>query len=220
MTIFTEEYLDAIDIILTRQKICDFNNLDFFSTSPYLIQEKLIDIFCVSTVDGRKGINYPYIETTIPKGERFYRVWSGYDFYKALVKKEFKDSDMWNNPDAPMNRFNKDGEQVLYLCLGSPETALYETNVKEGDVFTLFIYSAKEDIKLAETYISNRWSVGVLNIKRQEKADLLNGFLLNELCRRIDSSNNYFYKLTNSVKHIFANWELFGCDGVRYMGLR
>ena len=218
MTISTVEYLDTIDLLFVRQKINDFYNMDFANVTPLTIQKSLFEIFCIKTSDGRVGINFPHCQSVIPKGEKFYRIWRGYDFYKALTEKSFRFSDLWNNPTAPINRMNKEGEPALYLCLRSPETALFETGVKNDDIFTLFIYSAKEEIKVIEIYLGNRWSTGDgLNVEQQEKANLLNDFLFRELCRDVDENSKYLYKITNSIKHIFSNDKLYDCDGVRYI---
>jgi len=214
MDISIGEFLDKVEIEIMNKKIQEFNSMDFRDISSRKIQEKLFEIICVEDTNSGLFSVFPYYFIEVPKGERLFRV-RKFDAFKELYNKNLTPNDLWNNPKSPIGRMNLEGEPVLYLCMNSPETACHEAKVENNETFTLIVFTVIEDISLTAVYAQNRYD-GNLNDLQQEKADILNNFLYEKLCMDIAADNSYFYKITNSIKYIFANYEKTECDGCLY----
>lgn len=219
MNISINEYLDKVDINFVKQKIDGFNGTDFMNIPTYEIQKKLFEIFCIKDTNGKDFFSFPYMGIHLSKGKKLYRVRNEFNAFGKLKYGKLMPSDLWNHPDSPIGRMNMEGEPVLYVCIGSPETAFYETEVKTNDIFTLIAYTIIEDTTLLATYIANRYG-DTMNSVQRAKADILNRFLEEQLCRNITKENDYFYKVTNSIKYIFANYNKMECDGCVYVSAK
>lgn len=191
---FLEEadYISLLDAREIRRKIEAYNLLDISLTSEEKIRSAILDIFCVTFNEKPNLVFYSYT-LDWPANELFYRVRKDIDFLKKPCEEDF-----WDNPKAPRNRFNKEGERVLYTSVNIG-TALEETGVKQNQDFVLIEYSNNQTLTLSPSEVINRY--GDEN-KNDEALNLLNEFICRITKIPVGDNVRYLYKATNTVGDI------------------
>ncbi|HAX39495.1 MAG TPA: hypothetical protein DCY10_01220 [Clostridiales bacterium] len=174
-----------------RRRIEKFESLDLSFTSSEQILSAILDIFSVED-EGKKTFIFEYVLTTMSNHERFYRVRKLDSFPQNRAPCE---ADFWNHPEAPINRFNRAGEKVLYASK-DVETPLQELRVGKSEPFILIEYINTLPLILCPSEISNRYSD---KKPISEALGMLNNFITSLARINVGENERYKYKATRAL---------------------
>lgn len=192
MFLAEELYISLLDEQEIKRKIEMFGSLDLSLESEERIKSAIFDIISVE-YDGKKGCVFRSYLVTLPEKTRLYRVRKNLAFLKNPCEQDF-----WENETAPINRFNKAGERVLYVSenIGTP---LEETGVRQNEYFVLIEYSNIQSLSLSPSEVGNRY--GNEN-SDNEALKLLNGFISKLARLYVGSNERHLYRTTNALADI------------------
>lgn len=194
MVIEEEQYVSLLNAENIRRKIEEFERLDLSLESEERIKSAILDIFCVERL-GKRFINFStYLVSFLPN-KRFYRVRKADSFSK---ERPLCESDFWGNPNAPQNRFNREGECSLYVS-SKIETALKETKIGQKEFFVLIEYSNALTLELCPSTVNNRYGDETIS---NEALRLLNNFINNLASISICEQERYKYKATRALADV------------------
>lgn len=135
-----------------------------------------------------------------PAGTRFYRVRTLPENDRNLpLKNMSKVSDCWEPPIniVRMGRLNKDNESLLYTSPIVPNTAIEEMKISDGELFSLIVYEATEQINV--TMIGLPPKIEDLDTTEILKMRMIQDFLKHEFIRDVGIGTEYLYRISESI---------------------
>ncbi len=193
------DFLKHVDASHLHDKIDKFRDLDFKRMSYQEIQKAIADVITFSTPHGNISVLMP-MNASYPVGTRFYRV-------RALPENDRKIpfqtmsrvSDCWEPPEhiVKAGRLNRDNEALLYTAPISPFVAVEELKIPDGELFSLIVYEALEQINV--TMIGALPTTEGLNAEEVLKSKMIQDFLKHEFIRDVGVGTEYLYRISESI---------------------
>lgn len=210
------EHLDNVDLNDLHEKINCFRMLNFKNLSYETIIEELTNVLSIKI---NRRTQYMLNEQLgyYKKGTRFYRVRK---LDKDDINIPFKSikypKDVWCPPNeiVKLGRLNREKESLLYTTPNSPQVAVEEMKIREGEYFVVAVYEAIEDIKIA--YIGISSNLDYLNKEQNIKHKMINDFLIHEFIRDVGEGTEYLYRITEIITKKFFNNHINEMDGWCY----
>jgi hypothetical protein len=191
MQIDNEKYETLLNTEEIQRKIKTFESLDLSLASKEQVRSAFLDIFCVE-YEGKKVLVFESYLMTRPSYENIYRVRKVDSFPKDRAPCE---RDFWAHPDAPQNRFNWEGEKVLYVSTDI-KTTLLETGVRQREPFVLIQYTNTLPLFLCPSEVKNKDGYGN---NSSDKLGLLKNFCSDLARTNVGEKERYKYKATRAL---------------------
>ncbi|ENM2847099.1 hypothetical protein ACPDXS_003506 [Vibrio cholerae] len=198
------DFLDHVNLAELHSKIGQFRDLDFKSMSYQDVQKAVSRVISFDTPEGNRALLTPAM-ASYPKGTRFYRVRNIPANDRNLpLKSMSKVSDCWEPPQSVIDaghikagRLNRANEALIYTTPGNPNVAVEELKVNDGELFSLIVYEALEDIKVVCIGID----VAQEHLSEQNKLKhtMLQDFLKHEFIRDVGIGTEYLYRISESI---------------------
>lgn len=194
-----KDFLKHVEASHLHDKIGKFRDLDFKRMSYQEVQKAIADVITFSTPYGVISVLMP-MNTSYPAGTRFYRVRAlPVDDRKIPLRTMSKVSDCWEPPEhiVKAGRLNRDNEAVLYTAPISPFVAVEEMKIPDGELFSLIVYEALEQINV--TMIGAQPNTEGLNADEVLKSKMIQDFLKHEFIRDVGVGTEYLYRISESI---------------------
>lgn len=163
------------------------------------VQSAIADVITFSTPHGVISVLMP-MNANYPAGTRFYRVRTlPDDDRKIPLRTMSKISDCWEPPENIViaGRLNRDNESLLYTAPMSPFVAVEEMKVPDGELFSLIVYEAIEQIDV--TMIGSQPNIEGLNGEEVLRVKMIQDFLKHEFIRDVGVGTEYLYRISESI---------------------
>lgn len=194
-----KDFLKYVDATHLHDKICRFRDLDFKRMSYQEVQLAISDVITFNTPHGVISVLTP-MNASYPAGTRFYRVRTlPDDDRKIPLRTMSKVSDCWEPPEniVRAGRLNRDNESLLYTAPISPFVAVEEMKVPDGELFSLIVYEALEQINV--TMIGAQPNIEGLDDEEVLKVKMIQDFLKHEFIRDVGIGTEYLYRISESI---------------------
>lgn len=194
-----KDFLKYVDAAHLHDKIGKFRDLDFKRMSYQEVQKAIADVITFSTPHGNISVLMP-MNANYPAGTRFYRVRAlPKDDRKIPLQTMSKVSDCWEPPEhiVKAGRLNRDNEALLYTAPISPFVAVEEMKIPDGELFSLIVYEALEQINV--TIIGAQPNTEGLNAEEVLKSKMIQDFLKHEFIRDVGVGTEYLYRISESI---------------------
>lgn len=194
-----KEHLGYVGLHELHDKISAFRRLPINRLSREELCKEISDVLCFETPNGQCAVLTP-AGGSYPAGTRFFRVRSlEPDDTKFPLRDMRIESDAWNPPThvVRQGRLNREGESLLYTSPINPKTAVEEMKIPDDTNFSLIVYEALADIKVA--------SIGITpdhpDLDRDEmlKLRMLNDFLAHEFTRDVGIGTEFLYRTSEII---------------------
>ncbi|MEN6595766.1 MAG: RES family NAD+ phosphorylase [Clostridiaceae bacterium] len=190
------QYIALLNYDEIIRKIAKFEKLDLSTEPEEVIRQAISDIFSVS-FEGKQRYMFNSYLLSHSEGEYLYRIRKDVSFILTICIQ-----DLWDNPNAPQNRFNRAGERVLYVSRDA-RTAMYETQIGVGECFVLIEYSIIQPLEISASEVKNRY--GDEDITPKTLA-LINDFIMRQAKIKVDAVEKFKYKATNALADIINSF--------------
>lgn len=194
-----KQHLGFVDLHELHTKISAFRQLPIRKISREELCREISNVLCFDTPSGKAAVLTPG-GGSYPAGTRFYRVRTlKPDDTKIPLRDMRVEADAWNPPAhiVGQGRLNRDGESLLYTSPLNPKIAVEEMKIKDGGNFSLIVYEALDEVKVA--------SIGITpdmpDLDRDEmlKLRMLNDFLVHEFTRDVGVGTEYLYRISEII---------------------
>lgn len=194
-----KQSLSEITIFEIIKKIEDFRKLDFKKISDDDLFNEIRRTISVESHGIEKASLI--VKTAIyPSKTRFYRVRKvqNEDHYLPLKAMTFE-QDAWNPPTdfiTKSGRLNKINESLLYVS-PSPNIAVEEIKIKNGERFCLIVYEALTEVR---TSVIGQWEdFTELNSEENLKMRIISNFLNDEFTRDVGEGTEFLYRTSERI---------------------
>ena len=197
-----KDFLKYVNISELHEKIDEFRDLDFKRMSYAEVGKAIHKVisFEVPETPGGSRTALSCSSYNYPSGMRFYRVRTiPADDRSRPLKTMCRVSDCWEPPAnvVKSGRLNRDSEPLLYTAAESSIVAVEEMKIKEGELFSLIVYEAVEEIRA--TAIGFPVDAKDLTEEESLKARMIQGFLKHEFIRDVGVGTEYLYRISETI---------------------
>lgn len=194
-----KEHLRFVDLHELHDKISAFRRLSFQKLSREQLSKEISDVLCFKTPRGQCAVLTP-ASSSYPARTRFFRVRKLMSDDTRFPLRDMRvEADVWSPPANVVRkgRLNREGESLLYTSPINPKVAVEEMKIPDGENFSLIVYEAVEEIKVACIGITPE----LPELDRNEllKLRMLNDFLAHEFTRDVGSGTEYLYKISEII---------------------
>ena len=191
-------FLPYVDPRELHRRISAFRMLNFGSLSYDDVLSAINRVVMFDTEQDPMSVLAPTV-ALFPTGTNFYRVRVIPENDHLLpLKSMSKIGDCWEPPPevVPIGRLNREQEPLLYTST-SMRIAIEEINIPDGERFSLIVYEAVEDIKVA--MIGGQPNTQYLQDGDALKVEMLQGFLRDEFTRDVGRETEYLYRISEII---------------------
>ncbi|WP_425754913.1 hypothetical protein ACPW7J_08045 [Ihubacter sp. rT4E-8] len=205
---FSELFLSNIEPNELIQRIKRFQFLDLLSLEDNKLKCEIEKILVHNNI-----CNIINSYSVFQKGTRFYRVRLLDN--QTIPNENLKDiSDFWNPPVEYVRKYgrlNKPHESLLYTTF-NPHTAIYEAHISTNELFVIFIYETKKDVKVPWIGSPTNYEHhNITNPKAICNHEILKNFLIDEFTRKVPQGQEQLYRITEHIaKEYFVAPESVG----------
>ncbi|WP_051227753.1 hypothetical protein [Gillisia sp. JM1] len=191
-------FLDKTSIDELYDRIEEFREIDLKTISDKELKKRIKQVISYNLKNKSYGGSIVHI-TTFKTGTPFYRI-RKFDTsdLNVVLNKMKTEKDAWEPPVVEnRGRLNNIGESLLYTCPYSQETAIEEMKIKEGEIFALMTYEAKQDIEALKI---GEWKENKsLSKEQNQKLRIINNFLITEFTKDVGIGTEYLYRVSEII---------------------
>lgn len=194
-----KQHLGYVSLHKLHDKISSFRQLPIKRLSREQLCNEISNVLCFETPNGKSAVLTPAVGS-YPAGTRFFRVRSlERDDTKFPLKDMRLVSDAWNPPAhvVRQGRLNREKESLLYTSPINPKTAVEEMKIPDDTYFSLIVYEALTDIKVASIGITP--DLPDLDRNEMLKLRMLNDFLAHEFTRDVGIGTEFLYRTSEII---------------------
>lgn len=197
--------LDKTSIDELYDRIEEFREIDLKTISDKELKKRIKQVISYNLKNKSYGGYFVHI-ATFKTGTPFYRIrkFDTSDLNFVLTKMR-TEKDAWEPPVVKnRGRLNNIGESLLYTCPYSQETAVEEMKIREGEIFALMTYEAKEDIEALKI---GEWKENRnLSKEQNQKLRIINNFLYSEFTKDVGIGTEYLYRVSEIITKDYFNF--------------
>ncbi len=197
-------YLDKTSIDELLDRIEKFREIDLKTISDKELKKRVKQVISYNLKNKSYG-GLVVHTTTFKAGTPFYRIrkFETTDLNVARNKMQIE-KDAWEPPIVKYRgRLNNIGESLLYTCPFSQETAVKEMKIREGEIFALMTYRAKENIEALKI---GEWKENKgLTKEQNQKLRIINNFLYSEFTKDVGVGTEYLYRVSEIITKDYFN---------------
>jgi len=193
-------FFQSIDVLDLKEKIRKYKTLDLASMNYQEIEAALNHVITFSTPTGPSSVLNIY-SNEYPIGTRFYRVRQLDKSDTILPLKGMSTiSDCWEPPREYVGkgRLNKSQESLLYVS-SSPNTAIEELEIANGERCSIIVYEAASNIKINGLHFPRNLDKMTIESER-----VIHEFLSNEFSCSIKACTGHVYTVSEIITKMFA----------------
>lgn len=190
-----KQHLARVEAPLLAEKVRRFRRLNFRKLSYAEIQREIGNVLCFED----QALLMPMMGK-YPAGGLFYRIRRLAPDDRAFPLRGMTfEYDAWAPPAsvATMQRLNKAGEPLLYTTPLNFAVAIEELRVPEDEFFSLIVYRARSEIKVAQVGLGTM--PPELTEEEHFKMELLNDFLEHEFTREVGRGTEHLYQISEII---------------------